>query len=150
MDISHISELLQYLLWHQETDFTILCIDKFSLRVCVLNHFSCVRLCVKTPCNAAYEVPLSMVFSRQKYWSGLSCPPPGDLPDPGRSLNPSLKSPAGSLPAPPAISPMYLWLGIFVPFSAYLPKGHIFYTALMQNSFMHLRNTYWVPTWSKE
>ena len=24
-----------------------------------------------------------MGFSRQEYWSGLSCPPPGDLPDPG-------------------------------------------------------------------
>jgi len=24
-----------------------------------------------------------MEFSRQKYWSGLPCPPPGDLPDPG-------------------------------------------------------------------
>jgi len=22
-------------------------------------------------------------FSRQQYWSGLPCPPPGDLPDPG-------------------------------------------------------------------
>jgi len=22
-------------------------------------------------------------FSRQKYWSGLPCPPPGDLSDPG-------------------------------------------------------------------
>ena len=22
-------------------------------------------------------------FSRQEYWSGLPCPPPGDLPDPG-------------------------------------------------------------------
>ena len=27
--------------------------------------------------------PLSMGFSRQEYWSGLSCLPPGDLPDPG-------------------------------------------------------------------
>ena len=26
---------------------------------------------------------LSMGFSRQEYWSGLSCSPPGDLPDPG-------------------------------------------------------------------
>ena len=25
--------------------------------------------------------PLSMGFSRQEYWSGLPCPPPGDLPD---------------------------------------------------------------------
>jgi len=24
-----------------------------------------------------------MGFSRQEYWSGLSCPPPGDLPNPG-------------------------------------------------------------------
>ena len=27
-----------------------------------------------------------MGFSRQKYWSGLPCPPPGDLPDPGIKL----------------------------------------------------------------
>ena len=27
--------------------------------------------------------PLSMGFSRQKYWSGLPCPPSGDLQDPG-------------------------------------------------------------------
>ena len=24
-----------------------------------------------------------MGFSRQEYWSGLPCPPPGDLPNPG-------------------------------------------------------------------
>ena len=24
-----------------------------------------------------------MGFSRQEYWSGMLCPPPGDLPDPG-------------------------------------------------------------------
>ena len=28
-------------------------------------------------------VMLWMGFSRQKYWSGLPCPPPGDLPNPG-------------------------------------------------------------------
>ena len=27
-----------------------------------------------------------MGFSRQEYWSGLPCPPPGDLPDPGIKL----------------------------------------------------------------
>jgi len=26
---------------------------------------------------------MPMGFSRQEYWSGLPCPPPGDLPDPG-------------------------------------------------------------------
>ena len=36
------------------------------------------------PWTVAHYAPLSMGFSRQEYWSGLSCPPPGDLPDPGR------------------------------------------------------------------
>ena len=30
-----------------------------------------------------HQAPLSMGFSRQEYWSGLSCPPPGNLPNPG-------------------------------------------------------------------
>ena len=30
-----------------------------------------------------HQAPLFMGFSRQEYWSGLPCPPPGDLPDPG-------------------------------------------------------------------
>ena len=34
-----------------------------------------------------------MGFSRQEYWSGLPCPPPGDLPDPGIEPE-SLMSPA--------------------------------------------------------
>ena len=37
--------------------------------------------------------PLSLGFSRQEYWSGLPCPPPGDLPDPGIEPT-SLLSPA--------------------------------------------------------
>ena len=31
----------------------------------------------------AHQAPLSMGFSRQEYWSGLPCPLPEDLPDPG-------------------------------------------------------------------
>ena len=31
----------------------------------------------------AHQAPLSMGLSRQEQWSGLPCPPPGDLPDPG-------------------------------------------------------------------
>ena len=48
----------------------------------VLSRFSCVQLCV-TLWTTACQAPLSMGFSRQEYWSGLPCPPPGDLPDPG-------------------------------------------------------------------
>ena len=33
--------------------------------------------------TVAYQAPLSMEFSRQEYWSGLPCPPPEDLPNPG-------------------------------------------------------------------
>ena len=36
-----------------------------------------------TPWTVAHQAPLSMEFSRQEFWSGLSCPPPGHLPDPG-------------------------------------------------------------------
>ena len=32
------------------------------------------------------QAPLSLAFSRQKYWSGLPLPPPVDLPDPGIEL----------------------------------------------------------------
>ena len=35
------------------------------------------------PRTVAHQVPLSMGFSRQEYWSGLPCPPLGDLPNPG-------------------------------------------------------------------
>ena len=46
-----------------------------------------------TPWTVAHEASLSMGFSRQEYWSGLSFPPPGDLPDPGITPT-SLASPA--------------------------------------------------------
>ena len=36
-----------------------------------------------TPWTVALQAPLSMRFPRQECWSGLPCPPPGDLPDPG-------------------------------------------------------------------
>ena len=49
---------------------------------CVLSSFSCVQLLV-TPWTVAHQAPPSMGFSRQEYWSGVPCPSPGDLPDPG-------------------------------------------------------------------
>ena len=36
-----------------------------------------------TPWTVAHQASLFMGFSRQEYWSGLPCPPPGDLPHPG-------------------------------------------------------------------
>ena len=47
-----------------------------------VKSLSCARL-FATPWTVAHQVPLSMGFFRQGYWSGLLFPPPGDLPDPG-------------------------------------------------------------------
>ena len=54
----------------------------FSLTVCVLDRFSCVCLFV-TLWTVVCQAPLPVGFSRQEYWRGLPCPPPGDLPSPG-------------------------------------------------------------------
>ena len=54
----------------------------YQAHVRVLNHFSHVLL-FATLWTVARQAPLSMGFSRQNYWSGFLCHPPGDLPDPG-------------------------------------------------------------------
>ena len=41
-----------------------------------------LQLCL-TCCDSCCQAPLFMGFSRQEYWSGLPCPFPGDLPNPG-------------------------------------------------------------------
>ena len=67
----------------------------------------------ETPWTVAHQAPLSMEFSRQKYWSGLPFLFPGDLLNPGMEpVSPALQ--AGSLlsesqekavPPPPNRSP---------------------------------------------
>ena len=52
------------------------------LHACMLSRFSHVQL-FATLWTIACQAPLSMEFSRQEYWSGLQCTPPGNLPDPG-------------------------------------------------------------------
>ena len=64
----------------------------------------CSKLLLVVPDSATLWTAacLSMGLSRQEHWSGLPCPPPGDLPDPG--IEPaSLVSPVGrfSTPEPP-------------------------------------------------
>ena len=62
---------------------------KYTPSQAVLPYVGCVRLSrfshvqlIATPWIVALQTPLSMGFSRQEYWSGLPCHPPGDLPDP--------------------------------------------------------------------
>ena len=49
-----------------------------NVRVCQ----SLSRVLFPTLCTVACQVPLSMEFSKQEYWSGLPFPSPGDLPSP--------------------------------------------------------------------
>ena len=58
----------------------------------MLSRFSNVQL-FATLWTVTHQAPLSMGFSRQKYWSGLPCPSPGNLPNPGIEPK-SLKSPS--------------------------------------------------------
>ena len=76
------------------------------VQACLLSCFSRVRFFV-TLWTVAGQAPLSMGLSRQEYWSGLLCPPPGDLLNPG--LSRLLLWQAGSLPLvspgkPPVLS----------------------------------------------
>ena len=68
----------------------------------MLSCFSRVQL-FGTRWTVARQALLSLGFSRHEYWSGLPCPPPGDLPHPG--IKPALcilHWQAGTLPlAPP-------------------------------------------------
>ena len=58
---------------------------------CMLSRHSHVWLC-EMLWTIACQAPLSVGFFRQEYWSGLPCPPPGELPDLGIKLA-SLMSP---------------------------------------------------------
>ena len=72
-------------------------------QLCVCHSLSHVRL-FATPWTVAHLAPLSMVFPRLEYWSGLPFPSPGDLPDPGiESRSPALQ--ADYLPSEPRESP---------------------------------------------
>ena len=66
--------------------YTVNKLEKFFiwwiLHECILSRFSRVGLSV-TLRTVAHQAPLSMGFSRQEYWNGLSCPPLGIFPTQG-------------------------------------------------------------------
>ena len=100
--------------------------------VCVFESLSCVRLCDRMNCSP--QAPLSMGLSRQEYWSGLPCPSPGDLPDPGiKPRSPALQ--ADSLPfEPPGKPPRSTWVGVFVPSDRALLKPSFLMSHCRRNS----------------
>ena len=83
----------------------------FPHSACMLSHFSRVPL-FATLWTAAHQAPLFLGLSRQGYWSGLPCPPPGDLPNPGSDprLLYLLYWQVGSLPLAPPGKPYIMHL----------------------------------------
>ena len=69
---------------------------KFSKNIQTVNCVTQLCQTLATSWTVAHPAPLSMEFSRQEYWSGLSFPPLGDFPDPG--INPRSPALADSLP----------------------------------------------------
>ena len=66
--------------------------------------------------TVACQAPLSKGFSTQEKWSGLPCPPPGDLPNPG--IEPVS-------PASPALAGRFFV--VFLIFFPLVPPGHYIY-----------------------
>ena len=60
-----------------------------------------------TPWTTACQAPLSMGLPRQEYWSGLSSPPPEDLPGPG--IKPASPALAGEFSEPPGNHTASMW-----------------------------------------
>ena len=67
---------------------------------------ACMLGCISHVCpfatlwTIAHQAPVSLGLSRQEYWSGLPCPPPGDPPNPGvKPVSAALQ--ADSLPTEP-------------------------------------------------
>ena len=95
--------------------------SKCSERTCPLNecHLLClcatlrhsqVRLFV-TPWTVTARLLCPRGFSRQEYWSGLPCPPPGNLPNSGIVAgSPTLQ--VDSLPSEPPGKPKNTGVGI--------------------------------------
>ena len=78
------------LLQEMTLDPRTLLVSVLCMHVCVLSCFSRVQLLV-TPWTVARPAPLSMGFSRQEFWNGLPCPPPGHLPEPEIEFTPLVK-----------------------------------------------------------
>ena len=107
--------------------------------LCMLSHFSHVQL-FATLWTVVCQAPLPMGFSRQEYWRGLPCPPPGDLPDPWIKTA-SLMSPALQASLQQLYSEQFYWhqfsnsigsLGVpFWWFSQYFKPLQYYYVVLV-------------------
>ena len=105
----------------------------------VQSRFSHVQLCVKL-WTLASQVPLSMGFSRQEYWSGLLFLPPGDLPSPGIKPEclPSLHWQAGSFPLVPPGEPPFKCIRLTNIFSRTTVWKHQFFMVQLSHAYSEI------------
>ncbi len=92
---------------------------KWKVKVKSLSHVWLLT----TPWTAAYQAPPSMGFSRQEYWSGLSCPPPGDLPNTGIKPKPPTLQANSLLSEPPGKTKMLQWVAYPFPRESSRPRN---------------------------
>ena len=88
----YICDNLQFLGFYNSSLCLSLLFPTAQVCACMQSCFSLVQH-FENPWTVAFQTPLSMGFSRQEYWSGLPCPPLGDLPNPGIKI----VSPAGQV-----------------------------------------------------
>ena len=95
---------------------------------------SCVQL-FATTWTIAYQAPPSMGFSKQRSWSGLPLPSPGDLPDPGIQPR-SSRLQAVALPSEPPVTE-----GFKCKLKYLGPRAHMLSLGYLCGSQDHL----WLP-----
>ena len=101
----------------------------WSNRMCACKVFSVVCL-FAILWTIAHQAPMSMGFSRQEYWSGLLCPLPGNLPDPG--IEPG--SPTSPAPSDRFFTTSATWLSTQVQLVICGPREHEDKYAWLQSS----------------
>ena len=82
--IIYIYKIIELFTWLPGVILCYFCFPlKFAIKhVVIVQSLGCVQL-FATPWTVTCQVPLSMGFPRQEYWSGLPFLSPRDLPDPG-------------------------------------------------------------------
>ena len=106
------------------------------VHVCMLGHFSRVWLFASL-WTISHQAPLSTGFSRKEYWSGLPCPPPRNLPNPGiEPTSPALQVDSSLLTHEGSPVKTYPATGHFILKNAspYKGKAAVSYCPLCQSS----------------
>ena len=100
-------------------NFSLICLE-ISSYYCVFSNtcMCCVLRCVQlfaTPWTVAHQIPLSLEFSRQEYWSRLPFLSPGDLPNLGiKPRSPALAHGSFTIGTYISGKPRYVHVSIFM------------------------------------